>query len=746
MLKMFKALFLSVSIICAFFISNGSIYVSAINSAPSEIVSLRSECGKYFDNGDGSITAYVSTSAIHYFENNEWKNIDNTLILDENGNLSNKSNSTKITIPSNLDFSPLSSEKNNNFTIKHDKYSLSMNLIDASFYSSSKADELIKAEVINEKNDKAVYNNDAIAELVNESCNLVSKVAFESDISDYLLELSVTPDSLIEFLEIKDYINLNELSYYISADNLIAIKEDDNSIQFVDKNKGNIAFIIPPIYIEDSSSDTKIKRVNTTINQTKNGYVLSLLIDDSWLESEANYPVRLISEVTINTDASTFYISEANPTATYQDYYMLFGGSSNFNNSYESIIYKPIFIPNATDKTTIKNAELCVYMLGNNGMRSNLIVDACTINNFFTYPQWVSCGSGNVDSTIVSKTYMSEQASGYHSFDITKAVQSDLNYVRSGGYVGLYCYGFKLKAFGSSVLRGFSERFAPFAPYFEVTYVTNSNYETGFFPNKFNDIYSNTGSMQIYNFQNRMNCYAYALQVYYRSNIMTDTYKLKPGEFGISQTSSLLYPISTFSDLKSYYEEFNASMAETENNNEKQSISKDYMNFVEEQMFKDAAALSFSITPLDTYSSPYYVINNDFVLPNNFNPNNERIIAFVSSYNWRWNYILGDYEYFLDPHYYLRNGNGTCTNPYHSSNCSKWTNKPGLKEVIDTCETNDNIMLCDENIGDYANEITHCTYTNGEVRYYRITKDLNIYNSWHGNGQYDNSTGTPYRP
>ena len=104
-----------------------------------------------------------------------------------------------------------------------------------------------------------------------------------------------------------------------------------------------------------------------------------------------------------------------------------------------------------------------------------------------------------------------------------------------------------------------------------------------------------------------------------------------------------------------------------------------------------------------------------------------------------------EYNYTFDYHFYLRNGNGTCTNPNHGYNCSKWTHKPGTEEVIDTCANNSSVYLCDDNIGEYANSVENYFYSNNEVRYYRITKNTNIYNSWHGNGHSPTSTGTPYQ-
>ena len=59
---------------------------SAKANEPVEILSLRSEYWKHFDNGDGTMTSYVNTAPIHYLEDGEWVEIDNSLVIDENNN------------------------------------------------------------------------------------------------------------------------------------------------------------------------------------------------------------------------------------------------------------------------------------------------------------------------------------------------------------------------------------------------------------------------------------------------------------------------------------------------------------------------------------------------------------------------------------------------------------------------------------------------------------------------------------
>ena len=89
---------LAVSLFSAPIVNLNSIDVKA--EEPIEIMSLRSEYGKHFDNGDGTKTAYISTVPIHYLENNEWVEIDNSLTLYENGNYTNSRSPFSITVNS----------------------------------------------------------------------------------------------------------------------------------------------------------------------------------------------------------------------------------------------------------------------------------------------------------------------------------------------------------------------------------------------------------------------------------------------------------------------------------------------------------------------------------------------------------------------------------------------------------------------------------------------------------------------
>ena len=334
---------------------------------------------------------------------------------------------------------------------------------------------------------------------------------------------------------------------------------------------------------------------------------------------------------------------------------------------------------------------------------------------------------------------------GYTYFPIGKdVIYSWLNYEKTSGIAGLCQNGIKLMTIRNVDSRYFymwSSRIPTDTPYLTISYTTDSNYTLTYQPEKYNQINSN-----IRNFQNRMNCYAYALQVYCNGTLNSGSnYYLKPGEFGISQPTSITYPANTYGALSNFYTDFDTSINNATNDYARRVICRNYMKFIEEEMSRDAAVLNFSITPLkNNYNAYNYVVDNDFVLPVNFNQDSERIIALTAYHYQKWNPVYYEYSRKLDYHYYLRNGNGTCDDPTHSSTCSKWTHKVSYNAVTDCCDSDSSKYLCDGNIGDYACSLSNCAYTPNEVRYYTINKDVNLYNSAHGYGAYSSSTGTPY--
>ena len=131
MRKRILSLIMSVSVFSSLLISTSSMMcVSAFSEPPREIIAMRSQYEKHFDNHDGTKTAYVYTSPIHYLENGEWVDIDNTIVKSDKGTYTNAHNSMNVTFASQAVVRTSTENSGEHLmSLSYDRYGLSIDLL-----------------------------------------------------------------------------------------------------------------------------------------------------------------------------------------------------------------------------------------------------------------------------------------------------------------------------------------------------------------------------------------------------------------------------------------------------------------------------------------------------------------------------------------------------------------------------------------------------------------------------------------
>lgn len=727
MIKKYISLLLSIT--TSFFIFaniSANRFTFAQNHEPIEIVELRSEYEKHYDNGNGTVTAFINTVPLHYYDNGEWIEIDNTLIQDEAGNYVNKSNSMNVTLAPSTYVNSLNLDHNQQMvSVEYNGYSLSWDFVnqqmeyDVNFSINNTS---IQASSISMNNNNDISNINLENSQLNEKATecvtkLESSVSYNSLYDNVDVDIDIKPASVKETIILNNPDTVPEqFTYYIKANGLNAELSEDNSVHFFNEYNEDIFKIPAPNMFDSSNLPRYNYDINVEIKEYEDGYIYTISPNREWiLNDERIYPIMIDPIVETINGIFVTTMSEADASSCLSSDTVKIGG--NRGDRYEALISGSFLPSNYNDSTVITDAKFymtfCPHSYTGN-------IDVYSINQH-GMPFWNSCGGDNGNSTYISTTNISIAYSATYAFDITKLIQYWINYNRTGGYIGDYVYGFKLKAknsnsVDSNLFEGYSNT-GLHAPYIKITYTNDSTYLLNYAPHKYNDISLSLNeqnehdpSNTLYNFQNKMNCYAYALQVY---NRYSSNYSLLPGEFGLSN-SSLTH---SYSSLRNYY---NQPPSKYNFN-----YSSDRQKFIEERMKEDAQTLNFNI------STAFNTQNEKFILPSNFNENSGRIIAMTTAM------YFGDCEY----HFYVRNGNGTCSNG-HGGNCSMWSHKPSLTEITNK-SFSDNTILCDANIAEYVEDNNNRVNYQG-ASYYIITKDVNVYNSWHGNKI--NTGSTPYRP
>ena len=115
-----------------------SLTVSA--QEPTEIVSKRTAYEKHYDNHDGTTTALIHSTPLHYLDDGEWRDINNTLMPGQDNNYVNTSNSMKVSLPKSTQLKTYSDNQTNGmFQMNYNGYTLSWVMMDiSSEYSAIK--------------------------------------------------------------------------------------------------------------------------------------------------------------------------------------------------------------------------------------------------------------------------------------------------------------------------------------------------------------------------------------------------------------------------------------------------------------------------------------------------------------------------------------------------------------------------------------------------------------------------------
>lgn len=269
-----------------------------------EVKGYRDRFTKVYQKEDGTLTAVVSSTPIHFQDNKEWADIDNTLIaatVDGKAVLKNKKNEFNVSLPAGI------TDDGEAVVVEKDGYSLSFSINDV---ETSVLRSHIDAETENITVDENISAVQKAVKLENKS----SKVKYESIQSDVDMEYTVLPDS------VKENIILNRkpkdgktFSFNISAPGMTAALLNNKNIEFYGKDKETV-FTLPAPFMVDANNINS-KDIEVQFADNKNGsFTLTYAPSKEWLgDSKRIYPVFIDPIVKLNSDSAVndTYISDA---------------------------------------------------------------------------------------------------------------------------------------------------------------------------------------------------------------------------------------------------------------------------------------------------------------------------------------------------------------------------------------------------------------------------------------------------
>ena len=315
----------------------------SVSAIASEVVSLREESVKHFLCEDGTYIAATYAMPVHYKENGEWKDINNSLelssrTLSASGKTSYvpKAGVLSVSLPQDFTGGQQVTVGNKGYTfgfgVKAERQTVSLQsaatLVDAkelpsAFNSQKKVSQekqgaQTTAERVKEQNAKIMAVD-----------NLSSAVVYKGVFPGTALEYIVTPDRLKENFVVSAPQAEYTYRFDVSMDGLISMPQEDGSILLVAaSNPKEVIFTLEAPYMYDAAGETSVAVEMALVEG-----VLTVTADAAWLNAKDRaFPVVIDPTVIISINDQSIikdtYVSSLSKNSNYINKAKIYAGKT----------------------------------------------------------------------------------------------------------------------------------------------------------------------------------------------------------------------------------------------------------------------------------------------------------------------------------------------------------------------------------------------------------------------------------
>jgi len=381
-------------------VSNAAISEAAISEIVREDISKREECVKHFDCADGGTIAVLYAGPVHYQENGQWKDIDNSLVLSENvfngamrATYVPRAGALPVSIPLDLADGKKITLSSNGFTVGFAPSAANQGISLQSTATVTAVDALA-SNISARSNDGSTSNNfaktqqEVIREYNDEIMaleNLSSAVVYKNVFQSTDMEVIVGSTGIKQYLVV-DTPQAGYIYYYdIDLGGLVPAAQEDGSILlFEPGNTEEAIFIIHAPYMYDSQGE-----YSDAVTMTLDNGLLTVDADAGWVNDPGRaWPVVIDPSFTLqgtsaiqDTHVSNSWI---NVNQNFHSSDNLYAGklvTGSFNRSYMQFNLPPI-----PTSSKITAAELTIKKWSSNiGSYPILVYDACYYGYSWSY-------------------------------------------------------------------------------------------------------------------------------------------------------------------------------------------------------------------------------------------------------------------------------------------------------------------------------------------------------------------------
>ena len=310
--------------------------------------SLRTEDTKHFILSNGTKIAARYEVPVHYEVNGEWKDIDNTLTLqdsvdaDDIKGFVNTASGVRFKFASNSKSAKL-------FRMKFDEYEVSWGL-------ASNNVNNVSPVVAGKPSFEDLDENERAMALEN-----LSSVVRYADIFDGAdIEYVVRGNDVKENIVIKEKQDSYSYKFEIKTKKLTASLEEDGSVS-LKNNSGETVLVIPSPFMYDANGDPSQEVSFDLVKKNGNGkYELTVTADKTWVDNAA-FPVTVDPYLCVEKSKTAFetsWFTASKPNAHTETYSFIAGKKDGTKNrGYIKVLSLPALSP--SDVVTNASLVMC---------------------------------------------------------------------------------------------------------------------------------------------------------------------------------------------------------------------------------------------------------------------------------------------------------------------------------------------------------------------------------------------------
>ncbi len=376
--------------------------------------SRREESVKHYIMSDHTYKAVRYSSPVHYEQEGEWVDIDNTLADEEaqdsddvNGFV-NKSNGFKIKFAKKSNGQKLVS-------IKKDKYGLSWGYDSK---SKNKVDAIIKEKA---------ESDSQFSEYVSETS---SSIVYEKIDTNLSLEYNVIGNTVKENIIVESKSDEYTYNFELKAQNITFKTNADGSIDVLAEDTGELVLAIPAPFMYDAEKRISNDVHYTLTEQNGNKYILTVTADADWINSaDTVFPVTIDPVITTKRsreDIDSTFIASASAHASanmsaMRDMYIGWD-TANYGKTRVLINFA---LPALYKGDIVVGATLALFAYKTSFITSeDQQIDAHVITESWDYSTVTWNNQPDYDGIIYDYDFIKQgDANTWELFDITKAVK-----------------------------------------------------------------------------------------------------------------------------------------------------------------------------------------------------------------------------------------------------------------------------------------------------------------------------------